>query len=184
MEMERGEIRLSLRWPALTVLGAGLIMSWAIAFQVGRHWSGATGAEETDDGALAMFMEEAELNPESGRDVTPNVAPPQSSPQQPKPPPPTPTAFEFESGKYYVKVQHFPRSRQQDAVDACKFLRSAGVPSHVWKRPDEFVLVATQPFDSASAARSLIRQIQALGGDYFKGGGGYDFQGCVARKIR
>ncbi len=187
VEIERGQVNLSLRWPAMTIIGACLVMSLAVAFQLGRHWAGGAAEMDSEGDALALFVEDDAYNdaaqPAPGKDPALEVAPPKQQPPQNQPPV-APVAFDFEPGKYYVKVQHFPKSRQQHAVDACKYLRTAGVPSHVWKRPDEFVLVATEPFDSSAAARQLIRRIQAVGVEYVKEGGGYDFQGSVARKIR
>jgi hypothetical protein len=87
----------------------------------------------------------------------------------------------FQEGRYYVRVQCFPKSRRQSATAACDFLKSKGIACRVRERRSDLALFATDPFAQAGDAARLIRTIQDVGREYAPIGG-YDFSGAEAMR--
>lgn len=197
-----GRLHLSLGWPHLVILAVFLVALLFGAFQAGKR---SVTPPSDERGDLPSLLEEsttpappAEQTPRrrsplrpTGRDAeTPVVRGEPAERESPLPPPTPedfrpPTRVEFEEGQYYVIAQYFRRSDKADADAARTFLQSKGIECVVHQGPQrDWWLVAAEAFPTASAADSLIRRIKEAGKEFARAGGGYDFAGCMARKIR
>jgi hypothetical protein len=97
--------------------------------------------------------------------------------------PDTGDSFAFAANSFYVVVQHF-RIRDRDrAVAAKEFLRAKGIECTIRPGGGDLELVATEAFNSESAARDLVKRVLDFGKEYWNSGGGYEFTGAKARKF-
>ncbi len=195
--MEGGRLYLTLGTPQLIVLALLVIVVLVATFQAGVR--SAQPVTPTEDGVSDLLTEGAPAGPPpvEAPDVRPehrarrrDVATPIGSPERDEgartPPPPEPEPgprFSFVPGYHYVVVQYFPGSKRSHANRAAEFLAENGVEAVVREGRGDWLLIATDAFQTPDAADGLIRRIKQIGDEYMKAGGGYDFAGAAARRF-
>lgn len=130
--------------------------------------------------------------PRRGEDSPPKV---EAKLETPPANPPTPPKSErpkhdFQVGATYLVIQHFPKSKLEDADKAAEFLKSKGIDCVVESRKDEHVLTATQAFRLDQKGGDLQREkqrleqlrtrVKELGREYFMIGG-WSFEKCYSQ---
>lgn len=139
---------------------------------------------------------------ESARETTRESAQPAQPPRQAAPPPASPTVADSEvvpaprpvetpksntppdwqTGRFYIVLQHFPLSQSKAVESARAYLAEQGIAT-VAVRQSDIKLIATEPFPSADAANGLMRKIKQVGKDYAEHGG-YDFNQAYTRVLK
>lgn len=191
---------------AVVAVGLLLVMLYT-AFQGGRMVGGGSSPETTTQNDNSLTDDGAELaadtQPMVG-DVTPPATPQRNiEPATPRPAPaaasnttsttpPAAPRFQARAGYHYVVVQHFQRSRPDDARAAAEFLMQSGVPVALITGPDIRLIVAEhflleQPDQRAADAESrraeqMRERIRTLGKEYAKIGD-YNFKDTYIRKL-
>jgi hypothetical protein len=92
------------------------------------------------------------------------------------------TPPEWQPGKFYIVLQHFPLSQAKAAEAARQYLAEQGIAT-VTVRQSDIKLIATEPFPSADAANGLMRKIKQAGKGYADRGG-YDFNQAYTRVLK
>lgn len=108
--------------------------------------------------------------------------------------PAAPGGIELRRGYHYVVVQHFARSQRAEAVRAAEFLSASGLRVGLLSGADvrlvvDEPLLIEQPDKQAAAAErergaALVAKVKALGKEYFRKTGLYDFGGCYVTQAR
>lgn len=191
------KLLVTLGWPQLLVIAVLLAVVLVATYQAGvRSALPPDNRSESLQGILSGSPDQP--SPQRNK---PAVQPAHSSPrpvQTPavrpgedhalpapiaSPPQQRTAAVVLQEGKYYAVAQYFTQRARQAADAARDYLESRGVPAVVTAGRGDWMVVATQPFESADAARDLVKRIQNIGKDYARTGSGYDFGGCTAREF-
>lgn len=204
MKLQNGNLYVRLGLPGLALGGLAVIALLAAAYQAGRNTGLiAVGVDPRDDlhslaaappgeGPVAeppirgpaapppvttpvggRPLPDPPLATNTGAPAPPRPAAP-SAAQQPSPAPTVP-AFELVAGRTYVKIQHFPLSRDVDARAAQAYFAENGVATELMVDRREIRLFSREDFEDRRAAQKLRETILRLGKTYK---GGYDFQGA------
>jgi len=194
-------VYLTAGWPTLAIIGGALLAVLVVTFQAGvRYAQKIPKANRPTETAQPREFAQPAPREAGGTPVAqvgqidvPAAGQPEASAAQPpaNEPPAQPAAFDFRAGYHYVVVQHFPKSRRDDALNAARFLQSHSVPCVVVPRPRDIELIAKDAFlikpdgrrvDEAEKRRceELKRRIKELGKLYVDTGG-YAFEQCYER---
>lgn len=192
--VERFELRMG--WPGIFVATAAMVVLLAVMFAAGRQFERAYPTPVTSDSdANDLSQLVTDPNGDAAADGDSDTAqgdppvfvdddPDDSAQREPVEPPDQANdrpVLNVEPGKFYIVVQHFPRSKRADALEAGRFFMRNGLGAATVTGAD-IRLVIVQPFDSERAARPTIRRVKQLGKEYASNG--YTFDAAYAVKLR
>ena len=201
-----GRLYAELGWPALGVLVIGAAFILWVTFQAGVRYARSHSPTENAANTPAAVVDptnvgtpddlSADHRPADGQRVATPAEAGREPPAQPAAEEETARkepAFEFQPGRHYVVIQHFYKSQQAEALDACQYLRAAGVSCVVMPRSRDVELIATAPFllrqDDAGARAAerrrcdaLKQRIKQIGKEYGREHG-YAFDQCYERLL-
>ncbi|MFH1748919.1 MAG: hypothetical protein ABIG44_17950 [Planctomycetota bacterium] len=202
-----GRLYAELGWPALSVVAIGALFILWVTFQAGgRYARNKPPSNDVADthagsplGVVEPGAEDTSASHSAARDE--RLATPPGAPNETANDPAAdsnrflkePVAFEFQPGYHYIVIQHFYRTRRDDAVQAANYLRENGVSCIVMPRTRDIELVATTPFllrqDDANARKTqrdlcntFKQRIKDIGKEYARENG-YAFDQCYERLL-
>lgn len=209
IRINEGRVRLDLGWPGLVVAAVLLIFVGWVIFDAGRRTTpeppaGGVAADDPfadfagnpvgdlEGGERLVNQEELEAE---GPPRALTERQPERDAQAEGPPPPAPAPnFKLQGGHTYLVIQHFRKSRREDALRALKYLLEHGIKAVVLEGAD-YQLLAADSFllnqkdpGAAAAAKSrlaeLKRKVKELGKEYAREGGGYAFEQAYERTYK
>ncbi len=134
------------------------------------------------DAALSGLMKPPSLTTPAEQNAAPAASP--------LPPPAPPAAATSEKPQHFLQIDTFRYSRaalrasvQSELADARKFLEDHGLKTIVRDTGKEFILLSAEPVTSTKEPHAVQFQtrVEALGREYRKAGGRYEFKGCFWR---
>lgn len=185
----RGGMEVTLRWPALALVGAAALLMMLLSFYFGQQFGRARAPRENlpldgreaalkapsrggGEGVASIQSAPRWTEPDaplvpgrgSGAGGTPPDARPGAADSTEPPKAPDAPVFEAQRGMYYIVIQHFPKGHRTDAERAGAFLKANGIDCALLTGAD-LRLIATDAFDRDNKnAETRKRELQRIEG--------------------